>query len=329
MNALLPSLSDGRIPDIFLVIYLISLTTGFMAISISLLLAIKHRRRLQVLFTLILVSMFLELFYYLLLYLYSRMGALHDPLALGLARSVYMIGLSLFITGFPVFVLNAFIGKSRTRDHLPFISLSLAVLLFFVLQAIFQFPYQIVYAVNYASFLAAMGVGLALPVFNMRKIHDRNLRKIIITSEIVLLAMAPFVVVDILLESATISLPLDYFLLNTMSIFFAFLYSDTPPFLEQRWATEFLTDKYGITKREMEILSLMMMGFSNIEIGKKVFVSLHTVENHIHNIYQKLDVKNRVGVIKLLDSFSQQKSAEDTRLRMFKGSAEHSQASFE
>jgi len=52
-------------------------------------------------------------------------------------------------------------------------------------------------------------------------------------------------------------------------------------------------EKLGISKRELEVLSLMSAGLSNEEIAGKLFVSLNTVKTHSSNIFLKLDVKRR------------------------------------
>ena len=54
-----------------------------------------------------------------------------------------------------------------------------------------------------------------------------------------------------------------------------------------------LTVKYGISNREREIIPLICMGKSNIEIAKQLFISIETVKDHNHNIYKKVGVKNR------------------------------------
>jgi len=48
-----------------------------------------------------------------------------------------------------------------------------------------------------------------------------------------------------------------------------------------------------ISEREMEIIQLLLKGKSNREIEEKLFISLHTVKNHLYNIYQKLKIENR------------------------------------
>ena len=48
-----------------------------------------------------------------------------------------------------------------------------------------------------------------------------------------------------------------------------------------------------LSNREQEILELLTYGYSNKEIGEKLFVSVNTVKTHILSLYNKLDVKNR------------------------------------
>lgn len=67
---------------------------------------------------------------------------------------------------------------------------------------------------------------------------------------------------------------------------------------------EFLS-KYEISRREQEIIHLMLKGKSNKEIMDELFISLYTVKNHIYNIYQKLGVKNRLQINNLIRSYLQ------------------------
>jgi DNA-binding NarL/FixJ family response regulator len=50
----------------------------------------------------------------------------------------------------------------------------------------------------------------------------------------------------------------------------------------------------GISVREKEILELLSSGYSNKEIANKLFISSHTVRNHLYNIYEKLHVHSRI-----------------------------------
>ena len=63
-------------------------------------------------------------------------------------------------------------------------------------------------------------------------------------------------------------------------------------------------DIYNFTTREKDILKLLVNGYDNAEMSKKLSVSLHTVKAHICNILQKLDVKDRTqAAIKAINLF--------------------------
>jgi two-component system, NarL family, response regulator LiaR len=52
-----------------------------------------------------------------------------------------------------------------------------------------------------------------------------------------------------------------------------------------------------LSRRELEVLTLMAQGHSNEEIASKMFVSVSTVKTHNQNLFAKLDVKRRTQAI--------------------------------
>ncbi|MVN21787.1 response regulator transcription factor [Mucilaginibacter arboris] len=58
-----------------------------------------------------------------------------------------------------------------------------------------------------------------------------------------------------------------------------------------------LVSQLELSKRELEILSLLAQGLSNQEIAAKIFVSLSTVKTHNQNLFEKLDVKRRIQAV--------------------------------
>jgi DNA-binding NarL/FixJ family response regulator len=52
-------------------------------------------------------------------------------------------------------------------------------------------------------------------------------------------------------------------------------------------------EEYHLTRREKEILSLLIEGLSYKEIAAKCFIAHETINSHIKNIYQKLNVHSR------------------------------------
>ena len=59
----------------------------------------------------------------------------------------------------------------------------------------------------------------------------------------------------------------------------------------------YISKNYGLTKREKEVLTLLVKGYTKKEISKELFVSYHTIGTHVKNIYQKLNVNNRANAI--------------------------------
>jgi len=55
---------------------------------------------------------------------------------------------------------------------------------------------------------------------------------------------------------------------------------------------------HGVTAREAEIIRLLIEGKSAKEITEALFISDHTVKNHIHNIYRKLGIRNRIQLVR-------------------------------
>jgi DNA-binding NarL/FixJ family response regulator len=53
-----------------------------------------------------------------------------------------------------------------------------------------------------------------------------------------------------------------------------------------------------LSKREMDILKYISLGFTNSEIAEKLFISSHTVATHRRNLLQKINVKNTAGLVR-------------------------------
>lgn len=52
--------------------------------------------------------------------------------------------------------------------------------------------------------------------------------------------------------------------------------------------------KVSLTAREAEILRLVEQGLTNKQIATRLYVSVHTVKNHMHNLLAKLGAQSRV-----------------------------------
>jgi len=55
-----------------------------------------------------------------------------------------------------------------------------------------------------------------------------------------------------------------------------------------------LSEDFSLTPREMDIISLILEGYSNKEIEDRLSISYSTVKNHLYNIYKKIGIYSRL-----------------------------------
>ncbi len=96
--------------------------------------------------------------------------------------------------------------------------------------------------------------------------------------------------------------PLAFLGITTLSIVFSFKYFNQPAYFENNQLSEYFKKQFNITKREGEIISLVIQGHANNTIGEKLFISPRTVESHLYKIFQKANIKNRTQLINLIVS---------------------------
>ncbi len=58
-----------------------------------------------------------------------------------------------------------------------------------------------------------------------------------------------------------------------------------------------------LTSRETEVLPLLVMGYSNKQIGDKLSISISTVKAHVQEILYNLKVKNRIQAAAVAANF--------------------------
>jgi DNA-binding CsgD family transcriptional regulator len=76
----------------------------------------------------------------------------------------------------------------------------------------------------------------------------------------------------------------------------------TPATLEVHAMPAGFVEKYGITEREQEIILKVSEGKSNAEIARELVISIATIKTHLHNIYAKMGVDSRYGLLARLRS---------------------------
>lgn len=76
--------------------------------------------------------------------------------------------------------------------------------------------------------------------------------------------------------------------------------------LEWLGDTDSFSEAYALTVREREILGYIIKGYSIDQICSEACIAQGTVKSHTHNIYQKLNISNRIQLLTCLREFQRQ-----------------------
>ena len=62
-------------------------------------------------------------------------------------------------------------------------------------------------------------------------------------------------------------------------------------------------EQYELSSRQLEIMLLSVRGLSNAEISDKLSISRRTVETHLHTLYSKLKINNKIELMMVAQKF--------------------------
>lgn len=80
-------------------------------------------------------------------------------------------------------------------------------------------------------------------------------------------------------------------------------FRDTADDLQKR--LDYIAETHFLTEREREVMELAYSRMTNPEIAEKLCISKYTVKNHMHNIFEKLDISSRADLILFVDKNEQ------------------------
>src|SRR4030042_1294700 len=176
---------------------------------------------------------------------------------------------------------------------------------FDLIKRVIQITYSALFAIN--SFVA-----LALLFFHQHRFIDIKERKSIQTFGLLYLAIVTVLLV--MTNLSHLSPWLEGFFLfflfasHLIPIFFLNInidkyYIEPVVVIDFNKSVQDFASKFGISGREKEVIELICKGQSNQDLSDSLFISLQTVKDHIHRIYLKTDVKNRVQLANLIRKF--------------------------
>lgn len=109
-----------------------------------------------------------------------------------------------------------------------------------------------------------------------------------------------------------LSVSIFYMIWSILSLYFGIRYfkynleksygdKDEQALIEIADTREQFFEKFNITNREKEIILLLMKGYSYNQLAEELVISLTTVKTHVHNIYRKVEVKNKIELFNLIN----------------------------
>lgn len=288
--------------DIYLLFCIISLFAGVSSISISCFIYNSNKKKALKLFIAFNLSFF-AIQSSIALGLYSKYVDQVSPFIPFLYKLLDFLGTS-FSSLFGVFFINYLFGVEITKlKKKIFLSIfafqftGIAIYYLFETHYIFKF---IMRASIFAVILYELYVGLK----NYKQVVNKDLKQAIKSFLLITIIFLPFMILESykpyiqliknieLLKMA--SLPSYFLTINIFNLIFVLKYFNTPSFIANNKLTDYFKQKYDITEKQIEIIELVIEGITYKQIAEKLFISPKTVDNHMQNIYKKLNVNSKM-----------------------------------
>lgn len=168
------------------------------------------------------------------------------------------------------------------------------------------FPHLIVFStLSSAVFIASLFFSISILMKNLKEIESKDVRLVSKTIIIITFSMIPLVIISLIFpEFRNVLYPL-YFLACSVTIMvFLFIYFKRIPHKRESELSVESLSRYRISEREISVILLIKKGLTNKEIADKLAISANTVNNHIANIFSKVEVRSRIDLLNALNEES-------------------------
>lgn len=295
-------------------LFLLVCMSGVAALSISGVFYAKFKKRIILYYSLFLFSLF-SIVVGFTANMFKTLITPEATTVLEMTDFIYnycnMIGVILCVVAMPVFFHSlAGVKPSLLRVRLYWLVVGVTV--------ISSLGYHITGIVHFVSFalhpalFGSIFYCMALMIKSFSDIGDPLVKKSVKVFLIVSVPFLPIIVLDA--SSAiiplfptsgiysTLTLPAYFFTINILGIIFALQFFDRPAYYDNNNLTSYFSEVHDITAREQDIITHLLEGKSNKQIGESLFISHKTVENHLSRIYQKTGVRNRLELVSLIQT---------------------------
>ncbi|MBR1583097.1 MAG: response regulator transcription factor [Spirochaetales bacterium] len=138
---------------------------------------------------------------------------------------------------------------------------------------------------------------------NLKNIEDRSSRGVALSINIVSLSLIPLSILSVFFPAvADFSYPVYVFAFSIIIMVYNYIRFGLDKQKEQNkpeLSLESLS-RYRISEREFTVIQLICEGLTNKEIAQELSISVNTVNNHVANIFSKMEVRSRIDLLKAL-----------------------------
>ncbi|MBU3200338.1 LuxR C-terminal-related transcriptional regulator [Clostridium estertheticum] len=288
--------------DIISLFYIISLFAGVSSISISYFIYSSNKKKALKFFIALNLSFF-AIQNSIALGLYSKYVAQVSSFIPYLSKFLDFVGTS-FSSLLGIFFINYLFGLEITNlkkkiffSVFTFQFIGIAIYYLFETHYIFKF-------IIHASIISVIIYELYVGLKNYKQVVNKDLKQAIKSFVLITIIFLPFIMIESyrpyiqliknieLLKMA--ALPSYFLTINIFNLIFVLKYFNTPSFIANNKLTDYFKQKYDITEKQSEIIELIIKGLTYKQIAEKLFISSKTVDNHVQNIYKKLNVNSKM-----------------------------------
>ena len=138
---------------------------------------------------------------------------------------------------------------------------------------------------------------------NLKNIEDRSSRGVALAINIVSLSLTPLSVFSIFFRAvADFSYPVYVLAFSIIIMVYDYIrFGLDRQKQENKPELSFESlSRYKVSEREFTVVQLICEGLTNKEIAQELNISVNTVNNHVANIFSKMEVRSRIDLLKAL-----------------------------
>ncbi len=151
-------------------------------------------------------------------------------------------------------------------------------------------------------FVGTLFFCIAVIIKHLKTIKENDVRTVSKAIIILSFVMMPLLIISLIYPQwRFITYPIYFMSFSVIILVYLFMYFRRMPHEPVRELTKERLEKFHITEREFSVVELIKSGHTNKEIAAKLDISVNTVNNHVANIFTKMQVRSRIDLLNALN----------------------------